>query len=67
MSKDTHHGKNHGKTHWEEYIAAIHEHHYNASNTRKVSKVAAHHKNHCDDVVGHHLDVIFSSSLGIDD
>jgi len=66
MLKDTYQRKDHGMTHWEEYIAAIHEHHDNATNARKVSQVASHHKNHRDDVVRHHLNVVFSSSLGID-
>ena len=54
------------KTHWQEDVTPIHEDHDDASHTREVSEVAPKHEDHGDNVVGHHLYVILSSGLSIE-
>lgn len=54
-------------THREENITPVHENHDDASNSREVSEVTSYHKDYGDNVVGHHLPMIFPTSLRIED
>lgn len=52
---------------WEEYIIPVHQHHDEASNACVIVPVAREHEHNGDDMVGHHLHMVFPSRLGIKD
>jgi hypothetical protein len=54
-------------THGKKYVTPVHEQHDNAPHTGKVGVVADPQQSDGDDVVGHHLPVVFPSRLGVQD
>jgi hypothetical protein len=56
-----------GMAHWEENIAPVHEDHNDAPSSCEIGEIARYHKNYGDNVVRHHLPMIFSTSLSIED
>jgi hypothetical protein len=53
-------------THWEEDITPVHEDHDDAANSCEVGEIARYHENYGDDVVGHHLPMIFPTCFSIE-
>ena len=53
--------------HREKNVTPIHEDHDDAPNSCEVGEVARNHENYGDNVVRHHLPMIFPTSLSIQD
>ena len=56
-----------GGTYSEENIRTVHQHHDNAPNASEIASIARNHEYDGDDMMDHHLDVILSPSLSIED
>lgn len=50
-----------------ENITVIHEDHNDAPSPCEVGEITRHHEDYGDDVVGHHLPMIFPTCFGIED
>ena len=55
------------QAHRQEYVRQIHEHHEETSNPSVVIEVASEHEGNCDEVMGHHLPVVLTMGLRVED
>ena len=55
-----------GRTYSEENVAPIHQYHDNTTHPGEISEIAGNHQDHSDYMVSHHLYVVLSSSLSIE-
>ena len=53
--------------HREDGITPVHDEHDETSNPSEVIRVAENHESNGNNMVGHHLPVVLSTSFGIDD
>lgn len=48
-------------------VTPVHNHHDEASNASEAAEVTCNHQGDCDNMMGHHLHMVFSPFFSVDD